>query len=148
MSPPISTDITSVTLSGSQLLGVNSLELATPAVSVPLTSPTATTTTIGASILNLESLMLPNTAISGAIVQASTSGAVPGSLTFGASGPLTFVESQGEVIATSGGSSLKEGGATGRNMPECMGAWDKDTHITKTKWREICARTLTVEHMY
>ena len=50
-------------------------------------------------------------------------------------------------IATAGGSSIT-GGATGRNMPECMGAWDKATHITQTKWREICARTLTEEHMY
>jgi hypothetical protein len=23
-----------------------------------------------------------------------------------------------------------------------MATWDKGTHITKTRWREICARTL------
>ena len=28
-------------------------------------------------------------------------------------------------------------------MPECMAAWDKATHITKTRWKGICARTLT-----
>jgi len=31
-------------------------------------------------------------------------------------------------------------GAKGKDMPECMAA-DK-THITKVRWREICARTL------
>ncbi len=142
VSPPISTDITSVSSSGSSLLlGANGLELAAPAVSAPLTTASATTTTIGASILNLENLMLPNTATSGAVPQAPVSAAI-------LAPTAAIVGTTGEVIATSGGSSLKEGGATGRNMPECMGAWDKATHIAKTKWREICARTLTQEHMY
>lgn len=138
VSPPRTTDITSVTLSGS--FGAN-LESATPAVSAPLTSASATTTTIGASILNTQSLILPNTTTSGAVPQAPVSAAIL---------PPTaaIVGTTGEVIATSGGSSLIGGGASGRNMPECMAAWDKATHISKTKWREICARTLTVEHMY
>src|SRR5262249_17041475 len=38
-------------------------------------------------------------------------------------------------------------GATGRTMPECMAAWDKATHITKSRWREICVRTLTEPHI-
>jgi hypothetical protein len=33
-------------------------------------------------------------------------------------------------------------GAKGKDMPECMAAWDDKTHITKVRWREICARTL------
>jgi hypothetical protein len=27
-------------------------------------------------------------------------------------------------------------------MPECMAAWDSKTHISKVRWREICARTI------
>ncbi|MFM9846119.1 MAG: hypothetical protein ACKVP3_03055 [Hyphomicrobiaceae bacterium] len=27
-------------------------------------------------------------------------------------------------------------------MASCMATWDKGTHITKVRWREICARTL------
>ena len=141
ISPPTSTDITSISSSGSQqLLGANGLELATPAISAPLTTASATTTTIGSSILNVANLMLPNTSTSGAVPQAAVTAAIL---------PPTaaIVGTEGEVIATSGGSSIT-GGATGRNMPECMAAWDKDTHMTKTKWREVCARTLTEEHMY
>jgi hypothetical protein len=28
-----------------------------------------------------------------------------------------------------------------------MAAWDKATHITKTRWRQICAVTLTEPHI-
>ena len=33
-------------------------------------------------------------------------------------------------------------GATGRDMSECMAAWETKTHITKSRWREICEQTL------
>jgi hypothetical protein len=137
VSPPSTTDITTLTLSGSQLLGVSGVELATPAVSAPTTTDVTTTAplTTGSQILGVNGLVLPNATTSGAVPQAPTSAAVPGPLT-------VVVESQGEVIATSGGSSIT-GGATGRTMPECMAAWDKATHITKTRWKGICARTLT-----
>lgn len=136
LSPPMTTDITSVA-SGS--LGAN-LESAIPAVSAPSTSASATTTTIGTPILSVTRLLLPNSATSGEVPQAPVSAAI-------LAPTAAIVGAEGEVIATTGGSSIT-GGATGRNMPECMGAWDKATHITQTKWREICARTLTEEHMY
>jgi hypothetical protein len=43
-------------------------------------------------------------------------------------------------IETSGGTSSM--GATGKDMPDCMSAWDNKTHISKVRWREICQRTL------
>ena len=43
-------------------------------------------------------------------------------------------------IETSGGTPSM--GATGKDMPECMSAWDSKTHISKVRWREICQRTL------
>ena len=42
---------------------------------------------------------------------------------------------------TSGGSARREG-AAGHDLNTCMATWDKGTHITKVRWREICARTL------
>jgi hypothetical protein len=42
---------------------------------------------------------------------------------------------------TCGGTSRREG-AAGHDLASCMATWDKGTHITKARWREICARTL------
>ena len=72
--------------------------------------------------------------------QSATSGAIPPGATNGA-----IPNNRGEVNASSGGSAIT--GATGRSIPECMAAWDKTTHITKPRWREICARTLTEPHL-
>ena len=52
--------------------------------------------------------------------------------------PLTATNS-GAIAAPSGTAVL---GATGRDMSECMAAWETKTHITKSRWREICAQTL------
>jgi hypothetical protein len=133
-------------------------DLATPAVSPPTTTnitdlvaPTATgllttditTTTLlttgsqvttGSQILGVNGVLLPNAATSGAVAQAPTTAAISS---------IAIIGSQGEVIATSGGSSLIGGGASGRTMPECMAAWDKATHITKMRWQQLCADTLT-----
>ncbi len=45
-------------------------------------------------------------------------------------------------IETSGGSASPRMGADGKDMPECMSAWDNKTHISKVRWHEICQRTL------
>jgi hypothetical protein len=84
--------------------------------------------TTGSQVLGVNGLLLPN-------AQTATSGALPSALT----------TTQGEVDATSGGSAIT--GATGQNMPECMAAWDASTHITKIRWRQICARTLVEPHI-
>jgi hypothetical protein len=128
VSPPTTTNITDlVAPSASGLL------------STDLTTTTLFTTgsqvTTGSAVLDVNGALVPNAATSGAVAQASTTAAISS---------VAIIGSQGEVIATSGGSSLIGGGASGRTMPECMAAWDKATHITKTRWRQLCADTLTV----
>ena len=103
----------------------------TPSSTTSSTSTTTAMPTTGDQILGANGVVLPN-------VGAMTSGAVPTS-------PNGALQSRGEVDATSGGSGGLDLGATGRNMPECMAAWDTKTHITKSKWHQICARTLTEE---
>jgi hypothetical protein len=44
--------------------------------------------------------------------------------------------------ALTGGGSARREGASGHDMKTCMATWDKGTHITKARWRQICARTL------
>jgi hypothetical protein len=127
VSPPTTTDIT---------------DLVAPAATGLLTTDITTTTllttgsqvTTGSQILGVNGVLLPNAATSGAVAQAPTTAAISS---------IAIIGSQGEVIATSGGSSLIGGGASGRTMPECMAAWDKATHITKMRWRQLCADTLT-----
>ena len=132
-----------------QILGANVLLLPTgqvlslsapPALSTPMTTDITSVTpaATGPQLLGVNGLILTNAATSGAVPQAPTTAAISS---------VAIIGTQGEVIATTGGSSVT-GGATGRNIPECMEAWDKATHITKTKWRGVCARTLTEEHMY
>jgi hypothetical protein len=77
------------------------------------------TITAGSQILGANGVLLPNvgTATSGMVAQAPTGAAIASAAIIG---------TQGEVIATSGGSSIT-GGATGKDMPECMSAWDKTT---------------------
>ena len=94
--------------------------------------------TTGSQVLGVNGVLLPNATTSGAVAQAPTTAAISA---------VAIIGSQGEVIATSGGSSLIGGGASGRTMPECMAAWDKATHITKTRWRQLCAVTLTEPHI-
>jgi hypothetical protein len=114
-------------------------DLAMPAVSAARTAVTTTTaTTTGSQILGVNGLVLRNVTTSGAVAQAPTRAAIA---------PTAIIGPQGEVIATSGGSSRTGGGAMGRTMPECMAAWDKATHITQTRWRELCADTLTEPHI-
>ena len=47
--------------------------------------------------------------------------------------------------ASSGGHPVL--GARGDTLRDCMDTWDKKTHITKKRWREICSRTLTEPHL-
>lgn len=94
--------------------------------------------TTGDQILGANGVQLPN-------VGATTSGGVPAQPNGAVPGQVAT--SRGEVDATSGGSSGVDLGATGRDVPECMKAWDTKTHITKSKWRQICARTLEEPHI-
>jgi hypothetical protein len=72
----------------------------------------------------------------------SATGAVLSPLqpTAGANGvPLTATNS-GAIPTSIGGTAVL--GAAGRDMTECMAAWDTKTHITKSRWREIRESTL------
>ena len=74
--------------------------------------------------------------------QISTGGVVSSPLepNTGANGlPLTATNS-GAIPTSIGGTAVL--GATGRDMTECMASWDTKTHITKSRWQEICKSTL------
>jgi hypothetical protein len=43
---------------------------------------------------------------------------------------------------SSGAGGSARQGARGSDMKSCIDTWDKGTHITKSRWREICQRTL------
>ena len=147
VSLPTTTDITSISSTpiGSQLVDTSAMESAPPpAATPPGTEILPNTTSTGVTPVIATATMIGPGATGLLVPSTTTSGAVPQSPTSGAILPLTaaVVGTEGEVIATSGGSSGIDIGATGRNMPECMAAWDQATHITKTRWRVICARTL------
>jgi hypothetical protein len=40
-------------------------------------------------------------------------------------------------------SSTTDTGAYGKNVDECMSAWDANTHMSKDDWRKTCERTTT-----
>jgi hypothetical protein len=48
-------------------------------------------------------------------------------------------------VASSGGRPVL--GARGDTLEECMATWDAQTHVSKPRWREICARTLKEPHL-
>ena len=33
-------------------------------------------------------------------------------------------------------------GGGGKSMDDCMGYWDRDTHMTKAEWKGACARSI------
>jgi hypothetical protein len=58
----------------------------------------------------------------------------------GANGLTLPATTTGAIPASAGTAVL---GATGRDMDECMAAWDVKTHVTKARWYQICAATLS-----
>jgi hypothetical protein len=90
--------------------------------------------------------LLPNSNGFGQTTLPATSSRAP---TLGAatSGGIVSPGATASPGTTSAPGTTASTGATGRNMPECMSAWDPKTHITKSRWREICARTLTEPHI-
>jgi len=141
---PGAQDLATLAVSGPTTTNIT--DLAIPSASGLLTTDLTTTTlfttgsqvTTGSAVLDVNGLLVPNAATSGAVAQAPTTAAISS---------VAIIGSQGEVIATSGGSSLIGGGASGRTLPECIADWDKATHMTKTLWREVCARTLKEEYL-
>jgi hypothetical protein len=110
----------------------------TAVTTAPLTTSTSTTSPLTTSPI----ISSPMTTSVGAQAPTATGAvATPLQPNTGANGlPLTATTSG----ATTTGIGIKAVlGATGRDMNECMGAWDRKTHITKARWREICKSTLT-----
>jgi hypothetical protein len=64
----------------------------------------------------------------------------------------TQFSSGGTPAARSGGLALSPGspsetapsapGGGGKSLADCMGFWDRETHMTKAEWRSACQRTL------
>jgi hypothetical protein len=93
---------------------------------------TIPTTTAGpqvpSAIGTVSSSLQPNSGANGLPLTATNSGT-----------PAPTITTTGTIALPSGTAVL---GATGRDMPECLAAWDTKTHITKSRWREICKSTL------
>jgi hypothetical protein len=53
----------------------------------------------------------------------------------------------GDPSRLAGGGRVKREGARGANLNDCEAAWDKETHMSKDRWRETCRRTLTDPHL-
>ena len=66
-------------------------------------------------------------------------GGLPLTSTSSAPAAAAATSNSGAIAPPSGTASL---GAMGRDMPECMAAWDNRTHIAKSRWKEICKRSL------
>ena len=79
---------------------------------------------------SVPSPLAPNTGVGGLPLTSTSSGAPAAA---------AATSTSGAIAPPSGTASL---GAMGRDMPECMAAWDNRTHITKSRWKEICKRSL------
>ena len=90
--------------------------------STAVTPPTASQRPSGSVVVG--SPLQPNAGAAGLPLTATNSGAIPASI---------------------GGTAVL--GATGRDMAECMAAWDGQTHISRPRWREICKSTLAEADM-
>ena len=79
---------------------------------------------------SVSSPLAPNTGVGGLPLTSTSSGAPAAA---------AATSTSGAIAPPSGTASL---GAMGRDLPECMSAWDRKTHITKSRWKEICKRSL------
>ena len=74
---------------------------------------------------------------------ASSTGSTPVGLLqpdAGANGLSLAATTSGAIPTSNAGTAAL--GAVGRDMDECMAAWDTKAHIPKARWRQICAETL------
>ena len=104
VSPPTTTNIT-------DLVAPSASGLLTTDITNTTLLTTGSPVAIGSQVLDVSGVLVPNAATSGAVAQAPTTAAISS---------VAMIGSQGEVIATSGGSSLPGGGASGRTLPECI----------------------------
>lgn len=58
-------------------------------------------------------------------------------------GTRNYRSGENEAPAPSATTTMKNDGLTDKDkLAQCMETWDTGTHITKSKWREICIRQL------
>jgi hypothetical protein len=121
-------------LPGAPSPGATSLQTQLPSTSGTVNTPLAPNS-------NGVGQTLPATSTTAPTLGTGTSGAIS------TTPPGTTTAPGAAASSGTASPASSSGGATGRNMPECMSAWDKATHISKPRWREICARTLTEPHI-
>jgi hypothetical protein len=46
------------------------------------------------------------------------------------------------VSPSSSESAPSAPGGGGKSLADCMGFWDRETHMTKTEWKAACVRTM------
>jgi hypothetical protein len=130
-------------------LGATSGAAASPVMTTPTAAPGTMTTGTGTGTSTTTPTGVPGAeSVTGS---GATSATIPNSTsatildptatrdTTASSGPNARAP---VPIETSGGSASPTMGANGKDMPECMSAWDNKTHISKVRWHEICQRTL------
>jgi hypothetical protein len=49
---------------------------------------------------------------------------------------------QPNMALSPGGSSTSTPGGGGESLADCMGFWDRETHMTKAEWKTACTRTM------
>jgi hypothetical protein len=58
-------------------------------------------------------------------------------------GTRSYRSDDAATAAPSAGTATKDDGPSNADkLTQCMDTWDAGTHITKSKWREICQRQL------
>jgi len=62
--------------------------------------------------------------------------------TGGSTGTSNLALSPGSSSSSPSESAPSAPGGGGKSLADCMGFWDKGTHMTKTEWRSACQRTL------
>ena len=102
-----------------------SSQVSVPAASSPITTSGSQTPFITGAV---SPPLQPNTGANGVPLTATSSGA-----------PTTGIPS---AAPTTGIGTTAVLGASGRDMDECLAAWDSKTHISKSRWRQICKSTL------
>jgi hypothetical protein len=98
----------------------------------PSTSPTTPQSMVGTPAPTVPSIAPLSPSLP---TQFSTGGTTQN----GATGQGSLALSPG---ASPSESAPSKPGGGGKSLQDCMGFWDRDTHMTKAEWRAACRRTM------
>jgi hypothetical protein len=105
---------------------------------VPTSPSTPGTSATGSQVAPPAPTIAPIAPLSPSLsTQFSSGGTVQGGGSTGSSGGLAL--SPG---ASPSQSAPSQPGGGGKSLQDCMGFWDRDTHMTKAEWRAACRRTM------